>query len=77
MNIGNPTAISIMQLAETIRDAAGSSSLIVKVERPVDDPELRCPDFSMARRLLGWEPTVHLRDGLARTIEWARVSWTS
>ena len=77
INIGNPTEISIMQLAETIRDAASSSAPIVKIERPVDDPELRCPDISMARRLLEWEPTVHLRDGLARTIEWARVSWTS
>jgi dTDP-glucose 4,6-dehydratase len=77
MNIGNPSEISIMQLAETIRDAAGSSSPIVNVERPVDDPELRCPDISMARRLLEWEPTIPLRDGLARTIEWARVSWNS
>jgi dTDP-glucose 4,6-dehydratase len=77
MNIGNPTEMSIMQLAETIRDAAGSSSPIVRVKRPADDPELRCPDISMARQLLEWEPIVSLPDGLARTIEWARVAWTS
>jgi dTDP-glucose 4,6-dehydratase len=75
VNIGNPTEITIMQLAETIRDAAESSSPIVNVERPVDDPELRQPDISLARRLLEWEPAVPLADGLARTIEWAKTSW--
>jgi dTDP-glucose 4,6-dehydratase len=77
VNIGNPTEITIKQLAETIRDATGSSSRIVTVERPVDDPELRCPDISLARLLLAWEPAVPLEEGLARTIDWARASWNS
>ena len=75
VNIGNPSEITIMQLAETIRDTIGSSSPIVNVERPIDDPELRRPDISLARRLFEWEPAVPLADGLARTIEWAKTSW--
>jgi dTDP-glucose 4,6-dehydratase len=58
-----------------IRDLVGSGSRIVHVDRPVDDPEVRCPDISLARRVLGWEPAVPLEEGLARTIEWARASW--
>lgn len=75
VNIGNPNEITVMQLAEAIRDAAGSSSPIVNVERPVDDPEMRRPDISLARRLLDWEPAVPLEEGLARTIDWAKTSW--
>jgi dTDP-glucose 4,6-dehydratase len=75
VNIGNPNEITIMQLAETIRDTVGSSSRIVTVERPVDDPEVRRPDISLARQLLEWEPVVPLADGLARTIEWAQAAW--
>jgi dTDP-glucose 4,6-dehydratase len=75
MNIGNPSEITVMQLAEAIRDAAGSSSPIVNVERPVDDPEIRRPDISLARQLLNWEPGVLLTDGLARTIDWASARW--
>jgi dTDP-glucose 4,6-dehydratase len=75
MNIGNPTEISILELARAIREATDSSSEIISVERPTDDPELRCPDISMARRLLDWEPVVSLEDGLTRTIEWARAAW--
>jgi dTDP-glucose 4,6-dehydratase len=76
VNIGNPSEITVMQLAEAIRDAAGSSSTIVNVERPVDDPERRCPDISLARRVLEWEPIVPLEVGLERTVDWARASWT-
>ncbi len=75
VNVGNPNEITVMQLAEAIRDAAGSSSPIVNVERPVDDPEMRRPDISLARELLGWEPAVPLADGLARTIGWAKTAW--
>jgi dTDP-glucose 4,6-dehydratase len=75
VNLGNPAEITVMKLAEAIRDAAGSSSGIVTVERPVDDPEMRCPDISLARQLLGWAPAVPLADGLTRTIEWARGAW--
>jgi dTDP-glucose 4,6-dehydratase len=76
VNLGNPEEIKIEQLAELIAEAVGSSSIIVNVDRPVDDPGNRCPDIALARRSLGWEPAVPLRDGLRRTIEWARVTWT-
>lgn len=75
VNLGNPHEVTIEELAEAIRDAAGSSSSIVHVERPVDDPEMRRPDITLARRLLHWEPGVLLTDGLARTIDWARARW--
>jgi dTDP-glucose 4,6-dehydratase len=75
VNIGNPKETTVMELAIMIRDLVGSRSRIVYVDRPVDDPEVRCPDISLARRVLGWEPAVPLEEGLARTIEWARASW--
>jgi len=75
VNLGNPEEITMKQLAEMIRDAVGSSSILVNLDRPVDDPERRCPDITRARRLLGWEPAVPLHDGLRWTIEWARATW--
>jgi dTDP-glucose 4,6-dehydratase len=75
VNVGNPAEITIGELAKAIAVAAGSSSEVVFVERPVDDPEVRRPDISLARRTLGWEPAVLLEDGLARTISWARDAW--
>jgi dTDP-glucose 4,6-dehydratase len=76
VNLGNPEEVSVLRLAEAIRDAAGSRSEIEFTERPVDDPEVRCPDIALARRRLGWEPQVPLADGLKRTVEWAREAWT-
>lgn len=70
VNIGNPHETSVLRVAETVRDLAGSVSPIVFVARPVDDPSRRCPDITLARRALGWEPRVHLLDGLRRTLEW-------
>lgn len=75
-NIGNPEELTVLRLAETIRDALGSSSEIVFTERPIDDPEQRRPDISMARQHLGWEPAVSLEEGLGRTVEWAKQAWT-
>ncbi|HEX2050676.1 MAG TPA: UDP-glucuronic acid decarboxylase family protein [Actinomycetota bacterium] len=72
MNLGNPEEITIGELARTIVEVAGSSSEIVYVDRPEDDPELRRPDITFATRALGWEPKVGLVDGLRRTVEWAR-----
>jgi dTDP-glucose 4,6-dehydratase len=71
-NIGNPHEVTIRELAETIRDLCGSASELVLAPRPVDDPEVRQPDTTVARRELGWEPEVALTDGLSRTIAWAR-----
>ena len=77
INIGNPDEVSVLEIAERIRMAADGSSRIVFVERPVDDPERRCPEIALARRALGWEPTIELGDGLARTVEWARARWAA
>ena len=75
VNLGNPEEVSVLQLANTIRSLTGDRSEIVLVDRPVDDPELRCPDISLARRALGWQPDISLAEGLERTIDWARRTW--
>jgi dTDP-glucose 4,6-dehydratase len=72
MNIGNPQELTVLELAERIRALAGSSSPIVFVPRPQDDPTVRQPDIGLARHTLGWEPKVDIDDGLARTIHWFR-----
>jgi dTDP-glucose 4,6-dehydratase len=74
INLGSTEEVSMAQLAELIRSLAGTESPVVYTERPVDDPEMRRPDASLARDLLGWEPQVPLRDGLTKTIEWMRSS---
>jgi UDP-glucuronate decarboxylase len=68
INIGNPTEFTIRQLAETVIDLTGSRSPLVFEPLPADDPKQRRPDISAAERLLGWGPTIALRDGLIRTI---------
>ena len=70
VNIGNPTEMTIRQLAETIIAITGSKSRIVERPLPVDDPKVRQPDITRARTLLGWEPKVGLDEGLKRTIEY-------
>jgi dTDP-glucose 4,6-dehydratase len=72
VNIGNPTEMTIRALAETIVAATGSASRIVERPLPVDDPKVRQPDITRARKLLGWEPKVPLEQGLVRTIEYFR-----
>jgi dTDP-glucose 4,6-dehydratase len=72
VNLGNPAELSVLDLAERIRELTGSSSLIRFVDRPVDDPSVRQPDITLARKDLGWEPTVQLDEGLRRTITWFR-----
>ena len=77
VNIGNPEEHTVRELAEIILEVTGSSSPLVLEPLPVDDPTQRRPDITLARRLLGWEPTVELSDGLARTAEWLRgdIGW--
>ena len=73
VNIGNPEAHTINQLAEMTLEVTGSASTITYVPLPVDDPAQRQPDITRARQLLGWEPTVGLREGLQRTAEYLRA----
>ena len=61
---------TIRQLAESVIALTGSSSKIVCRPLPEDDPRQRCPDISLAKRLLAWAPRVQLRDGLMKTIEY-------
>ena len=73
VNIGNPGEFTIRELAELTVQLCGSSSEIVHRPLPVDDPERRRPDITLARDRLGWEPTIPLREGLERTIGWFRT----
>jgi dTDP-glucose 4,6-dehydratase len=68
VNIGNPDEKTLLELAETIIRITGSPSEIVFEALPVDDPQVRQPDITRAKQLLGWEPEIDLEDGLKRTI---------
>jgi UDP-glucuronate decarboxylase len=68
VNIGNPGEFTIRQLAEQVIDLTGSKSKIVEKPLPGDDPRQRQPDITLARKELGWEPKVELREGLKKTI---------
>src|SRR5215217_3577671 len=68
VNLGNPGEFTIRELAETVLKVTGSSSEIVYEALPVDDPQVRQPDITRARQLLGWEPTVTLEEGLRRML---------
>ncbi len=70
INIGNDNEFTIAQLAEMVIEVTGSSSEVVHLPLPADDPMQRKPELTKARTLLGWEPTVQLREGLERTAEY-------
>jgi dTDP-glucose 4,6-dehydratase len=72
MNLGSTEEVTMAELAELIRSLTGARSRIVYTERPVDDPENRRPDTSLARDRLGWSPEIPLREGLSKTIGWIR-----
>jgi dTDP-glucose 4,6-dehydratase len=69
VNIGNPQELSLLELAQTVVRVTGSKSEIVFEALPVDDPQVRQPDITRARQLLGWEPQVDLKDGLRRVLQ--------
>ena len=70
INIGNPTELTVQQIAEDVVATTGSGSAIRYVERPVDDPQVRRPDTTVAQQVLGWQPKVSWLDGLSRTADW-------
>jgi dTDP-glucose 4,6-dehydratase len=72
LNLGNPGEFTVRELAELVKEMTGSASPIEYRPLPLDDPQVRCPDITAARALLGWQPVVPLRDGLALTIEYFR-----
>ncbi len=72
VNIGNPTEMTIKQFAEAIQQIIGTESEIVYRPLPVDDPKVRQPDITRARKVLGWEPKVRFEEGIVQTIEYFR-----
>ena len=72
VNIGNPQEISLLQLAEAVKRLTGSKSKIVFRPLPEDDPKVRRPDITRAKKLLKWQPKVDLEEGLKKTITYFR-----
>ncbi len=70
VNIGNPVEYSVREVAEMIVELSGSGSEISHQPLPEDDPKQRCPDIARAREVLGWEPLIPAREGLAKTLTW-------
>src|SRR5881296_169523 len=73
VNIGNPYEMTVLQFAKKILDLTGSQSSIVYKPLPQDDPQVRQPDITKAKKILAWEPQVKLEDGLQKTIEYFRA----
>lgn len=73
VNLGNPEEVRVLDLARLVLEVTGSRSGITFLARPEDDPGRRCPDITRAKALLGWEPTVSLREGLLKTVGWLKV----
>lgn len=72
VNIGNPGEFTILECAQAVLEVTGSKSALKFEPLPVDDPTRRCPDISKARRLLGWEPHIALKEGLAKSLDYFR-----
>jgi UDP-glucuronate decarboxylase len=70
VNLGNPQECTVLELAELIIELTASSSRVKFEPLPADDPCRRCPDITLAKAMLGWQPGVGLREGLGRTVEY-------
>jgi UDP-glucuronate decarboxylase len=70
VNLGNPDEFTILELAEAIVEMTGSKSRVIFKPLPADDPMQRKPDISLAKKTLDWEPSIPLRQGLVKTIEY-------
>lgn len=73
VNLGNPVEFTIRELADLVTEMSGSATTVSSLPLPSDDPTQRRPDIDKARALLGWEPKIALRDGLAKTIDYFRT----
>ncbi len=74
VNLGSPTELTVLELAEIVQDLAGAAPHVRFHPLPEDDPKRRRPDIGRARRLLGWEPRISMEEGLRRTLQWVRDS---
>jgi UDP-glucuronate decarboxylase len=72
VNLGNPNEITMNELAENIIELTNSKSKVIYLDLPEDDPKKRKPDITLAKKELGWEPKVNLKDGLRETIDYFR-----
>ena len=70
VNVGGSEEVTMLELAERVRDIAGTTSQVTFVDLPVDDPKVRCPDTTLADEVLGWQPRVSVEEGLKKTLEW-------
>ncbi len=73
VNIGNPREMTIRQFAEEIIRITGTTAKIEHQPLPVDDPKVRQPDISLAKKTLGWEPKIDFEEGITRTIDFFRT----
>ncbi len=76
VNIGNPEEFTILECARAVLEATGSKSELIHVDLPADDPTRRRPDITKARKLLGWEPRVSLKEGLTKSLQFFRSKLT-
>jgi dTDP-glucose 4,6-dehydratase len=72
VNIGSPLELPVLELAKTVLELSGVPGSIRHIPRPIDDPQVRRPDTTLAHTLLNWHPTISLHEGLIRTIAWFR-----
>jgi dTDP-glucose 4,6-dehydratase len=78
VNLGNPREMSVLELANAIREMLAYSGEILFQKAPtLDDPKVRRPDITLAKQLLGWEPTVSFEQGMEKTIAWFKEDWKS
>jgi UDP-glucuronate decarboxylase len=74
VNLGNPSEFTIAELADLVIELTGTTSPVEQLPLPADDPVRRRPDITLAKKILGWQPTVELEEGLLRTIDYFRSS---
>jgi UDP-glucuronate decarboxylase len=74
VNLGNPGEFTIAELADLVIELTGTTSPVEQLPLPADDPVRRRPDITLAKKILDWQPTVDLEEGLLRTIDYFRSS---